>query len=907
MRRAFMLLVMWAITAPALGEANLARNPSFETDADGDGVPDEWRFSGDTRLVTQTLTIAPGRDGRRCARLTCTQFTSGTPAAHAMLCQMGVPVARGKTYQVTFWARAEAIAVDVVSVALSDTSVWTNCGLEGAFVPTPEWKQYELIFRATRDCADKSRFQIWFGSTGTLWVDDVEFREAGRGLYHPGHVIPSAGIKNLVPNSSFECGPDGWGSAEWDRTAHWGGSMNELFGKIDSGESFHGESSLRIDLSPENQPVSYFDYYDLSRTPIRAPLAGNIGFIEVEPGRQYTLSVYMKAAEAGTPAVLAVRQFQGGSFQRGVRVSKDWERHVLTFKPAQPWCYVLAGPDLRTTRENPDAPERATLWLDAVQLQQSDKPTAYAPRRPVEFGVWTDKPGNVFEWNEPVEFTVRVHRQSQAQQPPQITARFQDFFDSESLDDMVVWKPDPGGDCEHKFVYQPRPDRRGFLRLRLGMRVGEAIERRAMRVAVIPCYQKEDSRFGMNHAYPWPHLLDLCRKAGLVWMRDWSCKWQQVEPEEGRFTFQETDYQIDRPLEHDLSVLAMLPFPSAHWSSSAPADYKMTRDYVSRREHVAYAPRDVDEFENYVGRTVSHYKGRVTWWQCFNEPVFTSYSLPRKFGYDAGDYAHWTKAFARAARRANPECKVLAGMGYLSDGQILADWKQFLAAGSLDAVDAVDIHHYPRLRPPEFIEELLEKLNALMDQHGGRKPIWLTEYGYYADDEPWSVPLPSSGFDTPLESEQLQAEYAVRWATIMFAGGVDKIFYHAGTCDGLNSDSLQGIFYEYAGQPHKIYAAQAVMSYLFTPTSKFVKRLALGDGANGYLFRDGRRSLAVVWAVAGAKPGQISLSNEKIELWDMMGRAQSARQFTPSATPVYLIADGLSDEEFTAALASQGE
>src|SRR3990172_1883308 len=161
-------------------------------------------------------------------------------------------------------------------------------------------------------------------------------------------------------------------------------------------------------------------------------------------------------------------------------------------------------------------------------------------------------------------------------------------------------------------------------------------------------------------------------------MRDWSCKWQEVEPEKGRFAFEEADHQINRPRKHGLEVLAMLPFPSAHWSSTAPADYKLTSDYVSRREHVAYAPREVDEFGNYVGKTVSHYHGRVTWWQVFNEPVFTSYSLPPKFGYDAADYAHWTKAFARAARRADPHSKVLAGMGYLSDGQILDDWKQFL-------------------------------------------------------------------------------------------------------------------------------------------------------------------------------------------------------------------------------------
>src|SRR5690606_23151564 len=83
---------------------------------------------------------------------------------------------------------------------------------------------------------------------------------------------------------------------------------------------------------------------------------------------------------------------------------------------------------------------------------------------------------------------------------------------------------------------------------KLTPRLGE----RTMRMAAIPIHRGDDSRLGVNHAYPWPHLLDLCRQAGLVWMRDWSLKWQDVEPEKGRFTFTEPDYQIDRPRKHGL-------------------------------------------------------------------------------------------------------------------------------------------------------------------------------------------------------------------------------------------------------------------------------------------------------------------------------------------------------------------
>jgi len=894
-------LMSCVVAATAFGETSAVRNPSFEVDADSDGVPDEWRAAGDSRFVTQSLSLERGRDGKRCARLSCTRFRAKSPASHAMLCQMGIPVRKGAWYRVTLWARAEGIMDGIVSIDLSDTSTWASCGLRNYFTPGPEWERFEFLFRATRHCSTKSRFQIWFNSTGTLWVDDIEFLDAGPHARRPGRVIAAGARSNLVPNASFECGADGWGSAEWDRATPWGGRMNRLFGVIDKKEALHGQCSLRIELTPKTQPVSFFDYFDLHRTPIRAPLTANIGFMEVEPGRPYTLSVHLKAAETNTPARLAIQQFDGRHFDRAIRVSQRWERHAMTFKPTSRWCYVLVGPDLRKTAENPNPPRRATLWVDAIQLNKGRESSTFVPRDVVELGVWTEKPGNVFGWKEPVKLCLAATSSAGTQRQVRVALQLTDFFDKVVWHDELDLSVPPGGRSEREVVLEASELLKGCLRLHVKLLDGEVVSEPTMRIAIIPLYQGDDSRFGVNHAYSWPHLLELSRKAGLVWVRDWSLKWQDVEPEKGRFTFTEPDYQINRPYDHGLRVLSLLPFPSSTWSSSAPVAARAGRSYTERRAVVARAPRDMAEFENYVEHTVAHYKDRIKWFQVFNEPLFTSYALPRKQGYDGGTYVLYTNAFVRAAQRGNPQCKILAGIGALREGQIMDDFARFFAAGGLKLIDAVDIHHYPRIRPPEFIEGLLEKLNALMDKHGGRKPIWLTEYGYYADDEPWAVPMPHKNFNQPLRSERLQAAYAVRWATIMFANGVEKIFYHAGTCAGINADSLQGVFYEYGGEPHKIYAAQAVMAQVFSPTCRFIKLLALGDGIKAYLFRDEDRLVAVVWAVGDARPKVICLRSKKLSLLDIMGRKQAMREFVASGTPVYVIGEGIAARDFEAA------
>jgi hypothetical protein len=888
------LLVLCCLTASfgAAGE-NRLRNPSFETDADRDGQPDHWAAEGDRDTVEQTLRLDTGRDGRRCARLACTRFRKENPASHAMVCQLGIPVQRGKVYRVSLWVRAEGIVGEMVSVALSDTETWQSCGLQDGFLATREWVRHEFHFRAERTCGQGSRFQIWFASTGTLWLDDVEFVETGEELYRPGHSIPADDRTNRVPNASFECGTGGWGSAEWDKTAHWGGSMNRLFGTLDTEYARHGRQSLRIHLSPENQPVSYFDYFEMHRVAIRAPLTANIGWIEVEPEKPYALSAYLKAAKEGTPARLAVREFQGGHHDKAVRVGTDWQRHALRFRPSKKWCYVLAGPDLRESEE-----QEATVWVDAVQLERGTAPTPFQPRSPVELALATEPEGRfVGDWERPPGMRVNLSKAGDAR-PAELAVRVTDIFDHEVLRLPLAQVSRFG---EHRLDVFGN-GARGYYRVQATLDATGAKQHQSIRLALVPPRAGADSRFGVNHAYPWPHLLDLCRKAGLTWVRDWSLKWHDIEPEKGRFTFEEADQQIDRVLDRGLRVLAMVPFPSSRWASTADAKLKARTDYRGRCETVAMAPRDAAEFENFVFRTVSHYKGRIRWWQVFNEPVFTTYSLPRKHGYTGKDYARWTQAFVRAARRADPNCKILAGIGYVREGQILEDWEQFLAAGGAKGVDAVDIHHYPRLRPPEFIEPLLERLNALMDRHGGRKPIWCTEYGYYADDEPWAVPLPHHGFNRPLESEALQAAYAVRWASLLFANGVEKIFYHAGTCDGVNRDSLQGIFFEYGGQPHKVYAAQAVMAHLLTPSCRFVRRLHLGEGVRGYLFQDTGRAVAVVWAPKQVEATPVRIADARVELWDMAGRRRAAQEFTPRGMPAYLVGEGLSAKELAAAL-----
>ena len=540
------------------------------------------------------------------------------------------------------------------------------------------------------------------------------------------------------------------------------------------------------------------------------------------------------------------------------------------------------------------------LWIDAVQLEKGQTPRDFAPRSPVEVGIRTPRPGNIFFDGEKLQVIVSAANGGKAAAVVSVELKISDFWD-QSAGRKEVKLALPAGGAEEKVVDLDLA-KRGFFKVRTLVDGKELSD--SLRIAVIAKYQQKDSLFGMNHAYGWPTLAEAGVNAGIVWARDWSMAWQNVEPEKGRFNFAQTDYQVDRVLKLGLPVLGLLPFPSCNWSSTAPAADPAVKDKLQAAQaRHAYPPRDIEEFKNYASKCVAHCRGRVQWWQVFNEPLYTQYSLPRNKGFTPADYVKLAQAFYEAARAADKDCKVLAGPGgwTTSSG---ADLEGMLAGGLLKHCDAIDLHIYPGYQPPEYLEADLVRIGQMMDQHGQRKPLWLTEHGYYADDDLAILPPDRSRFPQELLANELrQAEFSMRFNLILLAHGVEKIFYHAGTSEPLNRDQIQGIFFRYGGEPRKIYPAIAAMANLFSPKTRFVKDASPESRhQRALIFQDGSRLILTAWQPFEDKPGWLRVTGRGIELRDMMGNPLEGSKVALSGSPVFAVADGLSEADFEKAV-----
>jgi len=182
------------------------------------------------------------------------------------------------------------------------------------------------------------------------------------------------------------------------------------------------------------------------------------------------------------------------------------------------------------------------------------------------------------------------------------------------------------------------------------------------------------------------------------------------------------------------------------------------------------------------------------------------------------------------------------------------------------------------------------ELQDLLRAHGGPKPVWISEWGCYADDDPPCFPQ-TVGDDTMNRcrwpSERAATEHIVKFTALSFAHGVRKIFFHAGTCGTINGPDAGGVLFEYGGAPRKMYAGVAALTRLLGVPQECVRVVNRG-GVRAYIFRTGDRFVAVAWGEEGrSRPLRLG---SQVAAYDIMGNEVPPEKAALSESPVYLIA-----------------
>jgi hypothetical protein len=836
--------------------------------------PAGWEKTEDlSGRVTATWTMEEGEESAKALKLDCTAIAPtvaapGTSPVHVM--QRGIALAAGQNYALSFKAKGTGIADKAFSVRMLDTGKPDSPPVfQTTVAVTSGWKEYRFEFSPSTDIPrTNSLLRFALVSTGTLWLDDVSLR-GGTGVATDTTMVPKfqnrlarLATKNLVPNASFECGSDGWLSL--GQRLGFGGNVAGLYGHVESGQLESGQLEsgqgpqgphvFRLTLGPGVTPESYFDCFPPQHVVQHRLLTANRGWIDVEPGRFYTLSASMRSDRPGTKAVL---QFNfNGDAQKGVQplakevmLTEEWHRYSYTVVAPEDGVYVAVGPDV----SNGPASDTTTFWADAIQLEVGEEATPFAPRESVELGFNSGRYGNVFAAGGPAVIDVTAHNATAAPVNLTLGIRLTDYWDRPLPPQTFAIVVPAGGRISRPLQLDTPP---GFYRAHASWTTEGREHSRTMQLAVIEPYSHTDSPFGLNHG---PTTLEACRQiklAGVTWVRDWAVNWEWAEPQPGTLSFAPIDPHIERLHAAGMNILSLLPSnPSTSWASEAP-DSVPNRDWY----RLAYAPKDPKLLFDFVGKAAAHYKGSVAHWEFLNEPLWVpDFCLPKQGGYTIETYVALLKGAAAAIRSADPGAKIIGGLAIQSE-IVLGD--EFIKAGGLDSVDIFNLHPYAGTRIPETFIRDMERIRRVMDEYGVRKPIWATEAAYYGIDEypylPWQPPVNHFAANRLLKNEQQAGDYIVRFSTIMLAYGVEKIFWHEPVVDDANKGitDIENLFIGPGGLPRKPYVAVAALANVLGPTPvpggtwETPEEVSGRSTSNvyGYTFDCGDHSVLIAWA-----------------------------------------------------------
>jgi hypothetical protein len=697
----------------------------------------------------------------------------------------------------------------------------------------------------------------------------------------------SARGPNLVRDgSSFETGYDGFSSfLAYTWTKHGLAGTNPRRGVIDTSTAAHGTASLKLQFEPPYGRKGFTPWCTFR-------------WMKVKEGQTYTVSLYARGSRSGQQLTMSVAdKWQPWGWCR-FSLTTEWQRYskqITMGKTEGGYARVLIP-----------YPEDGPAWIDAVQFEEG-RLTDYAPGKSVDLGLSSNhstKYENLFFHGDEVRLEARIFCNDDGERDLSLEFSVEDYFDAVPYQGTSAVAVQPG----HTTVPIPlgtvdRGSYKATVKILDGQ--GNTLDFEELVFGVLGDQGSRtggDSQFGL-HGFPHP-VLEHC---GTRWLRTYLLAWSAVEPQEGRFSWPEQRDQdrlflrnLDESGIKALPVLGVIPpwarsDQPAHggWSEGQSLDAKIPR---------------LDAWSRYVFETVSRYKDRFSHWEVMNEP---------SAWMNAEDYVPILKAAHDAAKKADPDCFIVAGDTAWPDSEWL---RELVKRGGLDSIDVFCGHFYgvAQSGPPEAkyrgrgADSVIDYLRRVLRRAGRPDlPIWNTEEGTYVP--PWYTKEIMPRSHEPwhrVPDVHRQARDMVRSHVIQLANGIRKVFWFYELYSERGTDARlisrpEGMYAcEYDGSPRPALVAYSVMTEQLAGLTPYRAQVQWGEKAHCYVFSGDGRSVAVAWHW-GEQNTDITVvlrPDRRLVVWNMMGNARDAAagekvRLELSGDPVYVQATGVSAEE----------
>jgi len=365
---------------------------------------------------------------------------------------------------------------------------------------------------------------------------------------------------------------------------------------------------------------------------------------------------------------------------------------------------------------------------------------------------------------------------------------------------------------------------------------------------------------------------------GITNTRTVNSGWSEVEPSRGKWRWELLDKQMKYLDEQRITYGGIL-IGNPKWT----------------KNHAGGLPvNDLEGWSNYVSETVKHCRGRIKYWEVWNEP-------PNGTDKDQtpADYAKLVVAAHKAAKAADPDCLI----GLAAKSVHINYLDQVIAAGAKGHFDYITLHPYetggtviahPGSEPIFLhIKSTLRKMLAARDPERLNCPVIFTELGYAAEgDQAHKI-----GNFTTYET---QAHAVVKYYTMSIAQGIDCIQWF----EGRDGDSGPLGLISAKGEKRPAYNAMASMIEHLGKFPAYLGWLKLNDKHYGFVFAGAKGPVLVTWAA--------SLTNEEVDFGQevtivdpLTGHVVKSATHALTVAPIFVL--GVPDKLLSTAKANKAQ
>ncbi len=340
---------------------------------------------------------------------------------------------------------------------------------------------------------------------------------------------------------------------------------------------------------------------------------------------------------------------------------------------------------------------------------------------------------------------------------------------------------------------------------------------------------------------------------GLHVMRTARTIWGDVEPEEGKWTWETLDKQMAYLTEHQFQYGGLL-YGGVRWN---------TKDKSG-----TLPVNNLPAWSAYVSELVKHSKSKVKYWELWNEP-------PNGTGRDQtpADYAKLMVATYDAAKTSDPDCLV----GLAAKSNHVNYLEQTIRAGAKEHYDFIVLHPY-------------EVLNGIAD-NVGTESVFMhvvpTLRKMLAAQDPAKVDVPVIFTELGCDGKKgadVQAHALVKAYSMGIAQGVACIEWF----EGMDGDSGPMGLLKRDGTPRPSYTAMGQMIRHLGQHPTYLGWLLLNGKDYGFVFQGADGTVLATWAARGVAD-RVTFEQPVQVVDPLTGATSSAEAYDLTTAPILVL------------------